>query len=122
MFFTLKWLSRFLHHNVDTSTFQVETVHSYPNFRSGSSCGGTIVGPRTIITAAHCLFYDNLSPVLNLAENPITVVVGPISRDSVGGTGVATVRGCGESINVIRAVPHPNYNGRPTLDNGKLNY
>ena len=96
------------------------TEITFRDRRVSASCGGAIVGPRTIITAAHCLFYRDKTPAFNLANTPISVIIGALSRDAVGPTGVATLPGCGESIKVLRAVPHPDYAAGPTYDNGKL--
>lgn len=85
---------------------QVAQAASYPWIVSlstrganGSSfCGGTLVAPNVVITAAHCVFTNAAS---------ITA--------RVKGTGTKKAQG-GEALQVAQAIQHPNYNSG-TQDN-----
>lgn len=69
--------------------------------RSGQFCGGAVVGPETVVTAAHCLEPDVLgAPPEEVAD--LTVISG---RDDLTGT-------AGREVAVREVRVHPEYDNR----------
>jgi secreted trypsin-like serine protease len=69
------------------------------------SCGGTIIGARTILTAAHCLLSASSEVV---GPTQVSVSVGALTTD-FGFIDGADTTGCAESYLVSKIVLHPNF-------------
>ncbi|OMJ08298.1 Glandular kallikrein, prostatic [Smittium culicis] len=62
---------------------------------TGSACGGTLIAPNVVITAAHCLFDE---------ETKI-----PVSSISVSANSVSNIIKNSNVYSVSRSIPHPSY-------------
>jgi secreted trypsin-like serine protease len=91
-------------HNADTLNFYKNNNSEY--LFSTQFCGGTIVAPRKVVTAAHCLYPDYQNP---LSEKDIIVGKGNGFLNSMTGDY--------QLSNVESIAIHPNYSqGRPVDD------
>ncbi|OMJ07438.1 Glandular kallikrein, prostatic [Smittium culicis] len=62
---------------------------------SGSACGGTLIAPNVVVTAAHCL-YDNKT-------------LTPASSLTVSANSIFNIQNNPNIYLVSKAIPHPNY-------------
>ncbi|MGI8461073.1 MAG: S1 family peptidase [Solirubrobacterales bacterium] len=69
---------------------------------AGTFCGGALIAPRVVLTAAHC--------VVDRAPSSLDVVIGRYRRSDRDG----------ERIKVARIASHPNYDPGPTSDDAAL--
>ncbi|OMJ28110.1 Mast cell protease 3 [Smittium culicis] len=65
---------------------------------TGAACGGTLIAPNVVVTAAHCLFDE---------ETRI-----PVSSISVSANSVSNIRTNTNVYSVSRSIPHPSFNTR----------
>ncbi|OQV21427.1 putative Tryptase-2 [Hypsibius exemplaris] len=70
-------------------------------------CGGSIIGTRTILMAAHCLFDEETKR--RVMDRRVSVVVGGSNRD-IGEPYGRDFTGCAETYAIERSVVHPAYN------------
>ncbi|GAU96266.1 hypothetical protein RvY_07736 [Ramazzottius varieornatus] len=70
-------------------------------------CGGSIIGSRTIIMAAHCLFNEDTRR--RVPDARVTVIVGGMNRD-VGEPYGVDQTGCAEKFGIQQSIVHPAYN------------
>ena len=86
-----------------------------------SYCGASIVGSRTVISAAHCL-KPELGPTDNfdLRRTPVSVQTGPTVKARTVSGFFQSVPDCGEIIPVVRAIPVPGYDNLFSVNNGEL--
>lgn len=73
-----------------------------------SFCTGTIIGPRTILTAAHCL--EKFDQRSGLKQGPI--LPNPSNYLAYFGTQVSKT---GKVIRAARVIPHPDWDPKTTL-------
>jgi len=104
--------------SVDVDNTQPAVVQLFLNSSAGLSfnCTGSVINPRTILTAAHCLNFNSSEDYGKLGEAPINVVVssGVDSGIRLGnGPGYNSFGGAAISTDVII---HPSAN----LDDGGL--
>ncbi|XP_055341683.1 cationic trypsin-3-like [Paramacrobiotus metropolitanus] len=75
--------------------------------RDETICGGTILGSRTVLIAAHCLY--NSETRRRISDRNVIVVVGGMNRD-VGEVYGHDTTGCAEPFGIQQSIVHPNYN------------
>jgi V8-like Glu-specific endopeptidase len=60
-------------------------LSEFPNNKAGL-CTASLVGPKTVLTAAHCVVYDKQPPIQTLASNATFVINGTYKAGVVTGT------------------------------------
>ncbi|XP_055346535.1 transmembrane protease serine 9-like [Paramacrobiotus metropolitanus] len=77
------------------------------------TCGGVILGSRTILTAAACMMDADGNMIRNTSK--ITVTVGALNSDAPA-SNIQDLSRCAQWFAVQSVIPHPDFYG-PTADN-----
>lgn len=72
-------------------------------------CSGTLIGPRTVLTAAHCLWDDDFDEMLDLSSHTLRVIPGRNGASEPFGSAKATKLIVAPSFNASRGVTSSDY-------------
>lgn len=77
-------------------------IYHGPGYAESSTCTGFIIGPREIVTAAHCIYQDGYRPVRVTVRDP----------HSNGSVNTPCILNCSSSVSSnAMGYRHPNYTG-----------
>jgi secreted trypsin-like serine protease len=83
--------------SIEEFPWQVALIHDGQDLHEGQFCGGSVIAPTWVLTAAHCVF--------DLEEG--TTLVPPSSINVYWGS--ASLEGGGRIVDVKRTIPHEGY-------------